>query len=183
MSLQRCRCVLPTVVHIVPHIQGSCQCVLRKNVSNFHDKNKKHMSFQYIRTKKNRSRSTAGSKTKKDGIRRTCDKAGSPGRCLKRRHGRINLPCRFSVFICFVCTFAHFCAACYRDDTFVHPCLNSRRWGAANAVCETCFAKIPLCRHMLYSNASTTLLRYDTFGRHMIYPLFYDKAQLKAILL
>ena len=36
------------------------------------------------------------------------------GRCLGRRHGRLILPCRFSVFTCFVCAFAHFCAACYR---------------------------------------------------------------------
>lgn len=42
------------------------------------------------------------------------------GRCLGRRHGRLILPCRFSVFVCCVCTFAHFCAACYRYDTFAH---------------------------------------------------------------
>lgn len=30
------------------------------------------------------------------------------GRCLGRRHGRLILPCRFSVFTCFVCAFAHF---------------------------------------------------------------------------
>lgn len=42
------------------------------------------------------------------------------GRCLGRRYGRLILPCRFSVFVCCVCTFAHFCAACYRYDTFAH---------------------------------------------------------------
>ena len=42
------------------------------------------------------------------------------GRCLGRRHGRLILPCRFSVFTCFVCAFAHFCATCYRYDTFAH---------------------------------------------------------------
>lgn len=30
------------------------------------------------------------------------------GRCLGRRHGRLILPCRFSVFTCFVCAFAFF---------------------------------------------------------------------------
>lgn len=47
-------------------------------------------------------------------------KQAAHGRCFGRRHGRLILPCRFSVFICFVCAFAHFCATCYRYDTFAH---------------------------------------------------------------
>ena len=42
------------------------------------------------------------------------------GRCLGRRHGRLILPCRFSVFVCCVCAFAHFCATCYRYNAFAH---------------------------------------------------------------
>lgn len=47
-------------------------------------------------------------------------KQAAHGRCFGRRHGRLILPCRFSVFTCFVCAFAHLCAACYRYDTFAH---------------------------------------------------------------
>ena len=47
-------------------------------------------------------------------------KQAAHGRCLGRRHGRLILPCRFSVFTCFAYTFTHFCAACYRYDTFAH---------------------------------------------------------------
>lgn len=35
-------------------------------------------------------------------------KQAAHGRCLGRRHGRLILPCRFSVFTCFVCAFAFF---------------------------------------------------------------------------
>ena len=59
------------------------------------------------------------------------------GRCVGGRHGRLILPCRFSVFVCCVCAFAHFCATCYRYDIF-------------------CF-----CRHGFQSVGAFMFLRYS----------------------
>ena len=67
------------------------------------------------------------------------------GRCWGRRHGRLILPCRFSVFICLVCAFALFCAACYRYDTFAHADTDFR----VSAILCFCGIRYPFTRMFL----------------------------------